>query len=144
MDDIQVSFPGGRRVDATIGAHVIRSDQPVAFGGQDSAPAPFDLFLASLATCAGFYVLAFCSSRGISTEGLTLTQHHVIDPTTKHLASVTLEVGLPEGFPERYRDAVLRAAEGCKVKKLLAHPPAIAVVAGSCTLAAGSSSARVA
>ena len=120
--DIEVIFPGGKRVDAFVGTHVIHTDQPVAQGGEDSAPAPFDLFLASLATCAGIYVVGFCQARGIPTEDIRLVQH--VDPD-----AIRLEVQLPASFPERYRDAVARAAEGCKVKKLLAHPPAITVTA---------------
>ena len=70
--EILVTFPGGMRVDAQAGAHLIRTDQPASAGGDASAPAPFDLFLASLATCAGYYVLAFCRARGIPTDGLAL------------------------------------------------------------------------
>lgn len=125
--DIKVFFPGGKRVDAVVGTHVIRTDQPISAGGDDSAPAPFELFLASLGTCAGLYVLAFCQARGISTEGLELVQRHAVDPTTKQLDTVTIELRLPPGFPERYRDAVVRAAEGCKVKKAIAHAPMISV-----------------
>ena len=125
--DITVTFPGGKRVDANLGDHVIQTDQPVAGGGEDSAAAPFDLFLASLATCAGIYVLGFCQARQIPTAGLGLVQHHTYDPATKQLTGVALELVLPPGFPERYRDAVVRAAEGCMVKKLLANPPTISV-----------------
>jgi putative redox protein len=127
--EIKVSFPGGKRVDATVGGHVVHTDQPVAAGGNDSAVAPFDLFLASLATCAGIYVLGFCQARGIPTEGISIIQRHAADPDAKQLSSVTIELELPDGFPERYREAVVRAAEGCKVKKLLASPPRISVVA---------------
>ena len=127
--DIHVLFPGGKRVDAVVGTHVIRTDQPVSAGGEDTAPAPFDLFLASLGTCAGLYVLAFCQARGISPEGLELVQRHAVDPATRQLDTVTIEIRLPPGFPERYRAAIVRAAESCKVKKTLAHSPMISVVA---------------
>lgn len=126
MEDIEVTFPGGRRVDAKVGPFVVSTDQP-ADGGSGSAVAPFDLFLASLATCAGFYVLAFCQSRGISTDGISLRQHVDADPTTKLPARIRLELGLPPSFPEKYRTAVVRAAEGCKVKKTIAAAPAISV-----------------
>ncbi len=125
--DITVSFPGGKRVDAAVGEHVVHTDQPVTGGGEDAAPAPFDVFLASLATCAGIYVLGFCQARNIPTEGIRLVQHHDQDPVTHALRGVDLEIELPVGFPEKYKDAVVRAAEGCKVKKLLASPPAVAV-----------------
>ena len=125
--DIRVTFPGGKRVDAQLGQHVIHTDQPREGGGEDSAAAPFDLFLASLATCAGIYVVGFCQARGIPTDGVELSQHHDYDAQGK-LARVELQLTLPATFPEKYRSAVANAAANCKVKKLLAAPPEILVV----------------
>jgi ribosomal protein S12 methylthiotransferase accessory factor len=125
--DIAITFPGGKRVDAAFDEWVLRTDQPVELGGNGTAPAPFDLFLASLATCAGIYVLGFCQARGIPTDGMRLIQHNRFDTANHQLQAVELEILLPASFPEKYRDAVIRAAEGCKVKKLLAAPPAISV-----------------
>jgi ribosomal protein S12 methylthiotransferase accessory factor len=128
MDPIEVSFPGGKQVAAQVGNHLITTDQPEAMGGTDAAPAPYDLFLASLATCAGIYVLGFLQARELSAEGLRITQHVEFDPIT-HLASrVRLEVHVPAHIPSKYRSAILRAAEGCKVKKTMAHPPELEVL----------------
>jgi putative redox protein len=126
--DIQVSFPGGKRVDAQIGEFLVETDQPTDLGGQGAAPAPYDLFLASIATCAGIYVLGFCQARGISTEGLTIVQRNDIDPGTKLLRAARIELRLPMDFPEKYRTAILRAAEGCKVKKTIAAAPVFQVI----------------
>lgn len=128
MEDIEVSFPGGTKVDAKVGAFVVRTDQPVDHGGGGEAVAPFELFLASLATCAGFYVLAFCQARNISTEGLGLRQSVVTDPVTNLPSRIRMELRLPASFPEKYRVAVIRAAEGCKVRKTVASLPVIEVV----------------
>jgi len=125
--DIEVSFPGGKRVDAKVGAFVIATDQPKDLGGEGAAPAPFDLFLASVATCAGIYVLGFCQARNIPTEGIGLVQRADYDPTTKLPSKISLEITLPESFPEKYRPAVIKAAEGCKVKKTIAAQPPIEV-----------------
>ncbi|MEO7036049.1 MAG: OsmC family protein [Polyangiaceae bacterium] len=125
--DIRVSFPGGKRVDAALGGHVVKTDQAEQRGGNGSAPEPFDLFLASLATCAGAYVLSFCDARGLPSAGIELVQHQHFDEATHRLERVELEVLLPDDFPEKYRAAVLRAAEGCKVKKALATPPEVLV-----------------
>jgi ribosomal protein S12 methylthiotransferase accessory factor len=124
--DIRVTFPGGKRVDAHVGRHVVHTDQPPAQGGNDEAPAPFDLFLASLGTCAGIYVLGFCQARGLPTDAIELVQRHEKDDAG-HLTKVTLDILLPPSFPEKYRVAVARAAESCKVKKTLATPPEVAV-----------------
>jgi putative redox protein len=121
--DITVSFPGGKRVDAQLGERVIATDQSPAHGGEGSAPEPFDLFLASLATCAGIYVLGFCQARSIPTDGISVVQQAHYDEAGKALVEVVLEVHLPPSFPEKYRTAVLAAANNCKVKKVLAAPP---------------------
>ena len=126
--DIEVTFPGGKRVDAQVGTFRVETDQPRELGGEGSAPAPYDLFLASMATCAGIYALGFCQARGIDTTGMRLVQQHEIDPVTKLVRYVRIELELPPAFPEKYRAAIARAVEGCKVKKTLAAPPAFEVV----------------
>lgn len=120
---IGITFPGGKRVHASTGDFTIATDQSVSSGGEGSAPEPYVLFLASLGTCAGIYVLGFCQSRGLPTEGLKLTQKMEWDPATHKLAQVRLDIHLPEGFPEKYKEAVIRAADQCAVKRTLADPP---------------------
>jgi putative redox protein len=120
-----VDFPGGSRVDAHFGSHTVRTDQPVTAGGENSAPTPFDLFLASLATCAGIYVLGFCRQRKLPVEGIRLSQRVEVNPATKMVEKVLLDIQLPPDFPEQYKAAVIRAAEQCKVKKHLEIPPAL-------------------
>ncbi len=127
--DIEVSFPGGKRVDARVGGHLVCTDQPTANGGGDSAPSPFDLFLASVATCAGIYILGFCRARALSVEGITLRQHVDYDATTNLPAHIHLEIGLPATFPEEYRRAIVHAATACKVKQTMAAQPSVEVVA---------------
>ena len=128
MSDIEVTFPGGKRVDAKVGELVVRTDQPVGAGGEGSAVAPFALFLASIGTCAGIYVLGFCQARGLPTDGVSLREHVELDDATKLPKLVRLELVLPDDFPDKYRAAVVRAAEGCKVKKTIAAQPRIDVV----------------
>jgi len=120
---IQVSFPGGVRVDAGVKGFVIQTDQPTYDGGTGAAPAPFDLFLASLATCAGYFVLAFCQERQIPTEGLALSMKTEKNPETKMIARISIEIMLPPGFPQKYRTAVIKAADQCTVKRHILTPP---------------------
>ena len=125
--EMTVSFPGGARVDADFGPHTIRTDQPPHAGGEGSAPAPFALFLASIGTCAGIYVLGFCRQRGLSTDGIQLVQRMEADPRTGMIARVDLDIQVPAEFPEKYRDALVRAASQCAVKKHLESPPSFQV-----------------
>ena len=126
---MQITFPGGVAVQADIDGTSIRTDQPVHHGGGGSAPAPFELFLASIGTCAGYYALRFCQERQISTEGLAVSMTWERNPATKLISGIRIEIALPPGFPEKYRTAILRAADQCAVKKHLVEPPSIEVVA---------------
>ena len=126
-DSMRLEFPGGLRVTAHYEGFQIATDQATDDGGDGSAPQPYDLFLASLATCAGFYVLRFCQKRDLATSGLEVVQRWRRDEKTRRLEEVRVEITLPEGFPEKYRGAVVRAAEQCSVKKTLADPPDIEV-----------------
>jgi putative redox protein len=124
--DMEIFFPGKKRVHARYKGFVIETDQPVQSGGDESAPAPFDLFIASIGTCAGIYVLTFLEQRSLPTEGAGIVLRQERDPETKLVSKIALEIKLPAGFPDRYRDAVIRAAEQCAVKRHLDNPPAFA------------------
>jgi ribosomal protein S12 methylthiotransferase accessory factor len=125
--EIVVTLPGGKRVDTQIGRHVVRTDQPVAAGGEDSAPSPFQLFLAAIGTCAGIYVAGFCQKRGLPTEGIRLLHRNHFDPETGVLARVELDIEVPPTFPEKYRDALVRVADQCAVKKAIQAQPVFEV-----------------
>ena len=117
-----VTFPGGVRVDAEYRGQAIHTDQPSPLG-ESTAPSPFDLFLGSIATCMGFYALRFCQERNISPEGLDLELAPERDPATKRLTNVRVRLQVPDGFPDKYETAILRAMDQCAVKKVMADPP---------------------
>jgi len=119
--NIEITFPGGDRVDAAIRGNTVSTDQ------DGTAPSPFDLFLASIGTCAGIYVSRFCRQRGIDPREVRIAQRMFADPGSGMVKRIELEIRLPAGFPERYREAVMRAAGLCSVKKHLERPPVIEV-----------------
>jgi putative redox protein len=121
--DMKIYFPGGKKVNAEYNGFTHKTDQPGESGGENSAPSPFELFLASLGACAGFYVLSFCQQRGIDPTAIELRQSMERDPRTHLVTQVTIEIILPAVFPEKYRAAVIQAAQLCTVKKHLENPP---------------------
>lgn len=125
--EMKISFGGGKKIIAELNGNIIPTDQPVKSGGEGSAPSPFDLFLASMGTCAGIYVKSFCDQRNIPTEGISLLQKMEYDQSTHLVSSITIEINLPAGFPEKYKDAVINAADLCAVKRHLHNPPKITV-----------------
>lgn len=129
--ELRVHFPGNKRVAADFGGFTVMTDQPREAGGDGSAPAPFELFLASLGTCAGIFVLSFCRKRGIDTKGLELLERVEWHETEHRVTKVSLDIVLPEGFPEKYKEAVVAAAKLCTVERHLAQPPELEVSAVS-------------
>ena len=125
--DMIIDFPGGARVDAHYGPYTIKTDQPVAGGGKGEAPTPFSLFLASMGTCAGIYVLGFCQQRNLPTEGIRIVQRVNRSFQTGLVGEVELEIQVPPTFPEKYHSSLVRAAQLCAVKKHLEHPPSFAI-----------------
>jgi ribosomal protein S12 methylthiotransferase accessory factor len=136
-----ITFPGGKKVDASWGKFTIHTDQHPTAGGEGTAPEPYSYFLASIGTCAGIYVLGFCQSRGIPTEGLRLVQNHEFDPKTHRLAKVRLDIEVPPGFPERYLGALKLAADQCAVKRTLFDPPEFEITAQTSHAALGATPA---
>lgn len=124
---MNIRFPGNKKVSAEFGGYTVLTDQPKEAGGDGSGPAPFDLFLASLGTCAGIFALSFCRKRDLPVEGLELVQKAEWDEAAHRVSKVSITIKLPKGFPEKYRDALASAASLCTVKKHLAAPPAFEV-----------------
>ena len=121
--DMEVIFPGGKRVNAIYKGFTIETDQSKRDGGEGSAPAPFNLFLASIATCTGIYALLFCQARHIPTEKLKLILRSERNSESRMIEKIVMEIQLPPEFPEKYREAIIKVAGKCSVKKHLENPP---------------------
>jgi putative redox protein len=125
---MDVSFPGRMKVDVDYKGHTIKTDQPRQSGGGGADPSPFDLFLASIGACAGFYALNFCKARKISTEGLGMSVDLDYDEAEKMVVNVRINLKLPMGFPKEYNEAILRSVKSCTVKKHIKNPPKFEVL----------------
>jgi putative redox protein len=125
---MEITFDGGKVVTAHSHGHIIKTDQPVSSGGLDSAPAPFELFLASIGTCAGIYVKSFCDNRKIPTENIKIIQRTEYDKESGLPVNITLDIQLPADFPEKYIAPVISVAELCKVKKSIVNPPVFQII----------------
>src|ERR1700690_1884593 len=117
--EMLIDFPGGSRVDAHFDNFTVNTDQPPA----SSAPSPFEVFLASIGTCAGIYVLGFCQQRGLPTTDIRIVERVAHSPLTHMVEKIDLEIQVPATFPEKYRESLIRSAELCAVKKHLENPP---------------------
>lgn len=120
---MEITFPGGRKVQANYKGYNILTDQPALAGGEGAAPAPFDLFLASIGTCVGIYVKSFCEQRGIDANSIVIKQKMEVNPQTRMIGKIVFDINLPDNFPEKYKDALVHVANHCAVKRHMMNPP---------------------
>jgi putative redox protein len=125
---MEIIFEGGKVVTAYAHGHIIKTDQTVEHGGGNSAPSPFDLFLASIGTCAGIYVKSFCDNRKIPTDNIKVIQTTTFNKESGLPVDITIDIKLPPDFPEKYKESVVNVAELCKVKKAIANPPVFQII----------------
>lgn len=125
---MEITFEGGKVITAHSHGHKIVTDQPLDNGGGNTAPAPYDLFLASIGTCAGIYVKSFCDKRGIPTDGIKIIQNSEWDQETRLPKVIKLDIKVPEDFPEKYRSSLINVADLCAVKKTILNPPSFEIV----------------
>jgi putative redox protein len=135
--EMEITFPGGARVDASFGPYTVRTDQPPMGGGEGSAPTPFATFLASIGTCAGIYVLGFLRQRGLPTEGVRIVQRMHSNPVSGMVTQIDLQIEVPEDFPGKYHEALVRTAELCAVKKHFEHVPEFNITTETVAAVAG-------
>ncbi len=119
MKQYEVQFPGNKKVDVTTGPFTIQTDQLPKYGGEGTAPEPFDLFLASLAACAGIYAKSFCDHRKIDVAGMHLSQEVTFNKKSGGIDAIRIILHLNKAFPEKYETAILKTMNGCAVKKQL-------------------------
>jgi ribosomal protein S12 methylthiotransferase accessory factor len=124
---MKVTFEGGKKIATRVGDHLIMTDQPTRYGGEDSAPAPYDLFMASIGTCAGFFVKSYCDNKGIDTSEIAITMRPTVDAKTQQIDGFVTTIAVPDDMPEKVRKALCRAAEQCAVKKTIRLQPTFVV-----------------
>lgn len=123
--EVEVSFPSATRIQARSKDLTVEIGPPPDRGGDPSAYGPFDLLLCSLATCTGFQVLDFLQQRGLDTAsaGVRVAAERGLESHLLERISIAIEV--PEGFPDKYNDAIVRAAGLCFIKQQLGHRPTV-------------------
>lgn len=127
-NEIRAILGEGLKVDVETKGFLIKTDQPVHQGGGGTAPSPFDYFLASIAACAGFYVLEFCRARKLATDGIKVTMTTERGAVSKMVEKVAIAIELPPGFPEKYVAPVVKAVDQCTVKAHIMKAPAFEIL----------------
>jgi len=120
---MKIDFPGGKKVYSTYKGFTIQTDQAKEEGGDGSAPEPYDVFLSSIGTCAGVYVLYFCQERNIDPSGIRMRLQFDRNEDKNLTEAIRIHIDLPPSFPPKYERAVIKTAGLCTVKRNILNPP---------------------
>lgn len=127
MGSVYVRHLDGDRFEISMRQHKVTVDQPRQDGGEDSGPAPTELFVAALASCVAFYSGRFLTRHGLSTEGLAVEACYEMGARPARVAQMTLLLHVPAGVPDDRRAPLLAVASHCTVHNTLTDPPAVRI-----------------
>lgn len=121
---VGVQYEGGDRLRISVRGHQLHVDQPLEDGGEDTAPTPTELFLASLAACVGFYAERFLRRSGLATEGLAVACDYSWAGSPARVGEIALRVEAP-GLTSERAEAFARVIEHCPIHNTLQQPPVV-------------------
>ena len=124
---MRVEHRGGDHFDINVRGHVLRVDQPLQDGGDDTAPTPTELFIASLASCVAFYARRYLARHDLPTQGLAVEATFDMGRKPARVAGITLRLILPDAVPPERRDPLLAVATHCTVHNTLTTTPEISI-----------------
>ncbi len=124
---LRVDYESGDKFQIAVRQHSIRVDQPTFDGGDDTAPTPTDLFIASLAACVAYYVRRFLSRHGHQVEGLAVISEVDFAPHPHRVGAIDLRVEVPGELSPEQRASLLAVASRCTVHNSLRQPPAVRI-----------------
>lgn len=124
---LRVEHRGGDKFDITVRGHVVRVDQPVKDRGEDTAPTPTELFIASLASCVAFYARRYLARHDLPTDGLAVEATFEMGSKPARVAGIDLRLIVPEGVPAERLDALLAVASHCTVHNTLVTTPEVSI-----------------
>lgn len=124
---VSVSHLGGDTFEIDVRGHRIRVDQPEAMGGDDTAPTPTELFVASLASCSAFYARRYLARHDLPVEGLRVETTYVMGSAPSRVSSFDVRVHLPAGVPESRHKPLLAMISRCTVHSTLTHQPEVTI-----------------
>jgi putative redox protein len=123
---LDVVFRCGESYEVSVRGHRFAVDQPADAGGDDSAPTPTELFVASLATCVAFYAGRYLTRHGHNRDGLgVIVTYRMADDRPARVTDIRLTVHVPQDLPEERWPALRAVVSHCTVHNSLITPPAV-------------------
>jgi len=120
--------PLAQRVRA--GRHVLLAGEPVAVGGDDAGPGPYDYLLAALGACTSMTMRLYADRKGLAAERFSVRLSHrrvhaedCADCETRegNIGEITRDIAIEGDIPDAARTRLMEIADRCPVHQTLAH-----------------------
>jgi putative redox protein len=111
-----------------IGPHRLKGDEPLAFGGTDTGPSPYDFVLAALGTCTSMTISLYAQRKGWPLDSITISLHHskihavdCAECETKvgKIDRIEREIQLTGALSTEQRAKLMEIADKCPVHRTL-------------------------
>jgi uncharacterized OsmC-like protein/pimeloyl-ACP methyl ester carboxylesterase len=112
----------------SIGPHRMLADEPVAAGGEDSGPGPYDFVLAGLGACTSMTMRLYADRKSLPLERTTVTLKHCkihaqdcaeCETREGMLDQIDLVIGMEGNLDAEQRKRLMEIADKCPVHRTL-------------------------
>ncbi len=129
MPTITAKLTSGTAVRMSNGRHNWSADEPLELKGTDTGPTPYELLLASLASCTCITLAMYARHKGIDLRSVTTAYEYARvhaddcddweDAKTGFIDQITTNVKIEGDFDEKQRKRLAQVASRCPVHKTL-------------------------
>jgi len=114
----------------SIGRHSLFADEPIALGGDDSGPNPYELVAAGLAACKSMTVRLYAARKNLPLDGISVRVNHDrvhakdcadCEERGEKIDRFQAELQLVGDLNAEHRARLLEIADRCPVHRTLSH-----------------------
>ena len=127
MEELKIDYLGGIGFQAKARGHAMTIDLAKEKGGLDQGMNPPEVFIASLGSCIGVYVVRYCQNAGLNTEGLNIAMAWKLSDDKHKISEINIGISLPNAEVGKREKAIMEVARHCLIHNTILGQPRIQV-----------------